>query len=527
MNNEPWTIKFSALDKRVKAFTLGYRQNIAILGGDKEETSYLLDNYLSRNKSDELTYLYTSSAYAGKKEFFKAIAFSLLSDYTCKSESLDNLINCASPVLVSTTNFIKDCLKKENISFLDVLETINKFINESNRNCVLIIEEFLNLAGIFKNFYQVFSKFIIIQRNCMVVLTASNSRDAEKILSGELNLLFGNFEKVFLNENASLANYFYFKKLLHPLTPSPLFLSFFVNIFGANIIYYDLIVQTIKDNYQAKDEEASIIEIIKKTFYSKETYLFQKFIKKIDLIKFYFKDSVPVLKLLFALGQGYLRKKKLTSLGIYNSKDLNNRLQKLLDLNYIENLGNIYKIRDPLFSFWLTSVFKLYFSPPVLNPQHKQALLKEELKEKFTLFKEEFTKDKLKKVMQLFSSFKDDTLRLGKNKYQLPTVENAKVISYPTRDFHLLIGEGKEIVFAGIKEKNVEDNDIFDFIEKGSNIKGKKVKKIFVSLDTLPPTARLIAKNNKLTIWDIDEINRLLTVYNKPIVSSEMETNKQ
>jgi len=523
MNSEPWMIKLSALDKRVKAFTLGYRQNIAILGGDKEETSYLLNNYLTRNSSDELTYLYTSSAYAGGKEFFKAIAFSLLSDYTCKSESLDNLINYASPVLISTTNFIKDCLKKENISFLDVLEAINKFINESNRNCVLIIEEFLSLAGIFNNFYQDFSKFIIIQRNCMVVLTTSNSRDAEKVLSGELNLLFGNFEKVFLDENASLANYFYFKNLLAPLTPSPLFLSFFVNIFGANITYYDLMAQTIKNNYQSEDEEGSIIAIVKKTFYLRETYLFQKFIKKIDLIKFYFKDSITILKLLFALGQGYLRKSELVSLGIYNSKDLTNRLQKLLDLNYIESLGNIYKIRDSLFSFWLTSVFKSYFSPPVLNPQQKQTLLERDLREKFILFKEEFSKDKLKKIMQLFSSFKNDSLRLGKNKYQLPTIENAKVISYPTRDFHLLIGEGKEIVFAGIKEKNVEDKDIFDFIEKGSNIKGKKVKKIFVSLDNLPPTARLIAKNNKLTIWDINEINRLLTVYNKPIVSSGIE----
>ena len=523
MSSEPWMIKLSALDKRVKAFTLGYRQNIALLGGDKEEISYLLSNYLQRNKSDELTYLYASSAYAGKKEFFKAIAFSLLSDYTCKSESLDNLINYASPVLTSTTNFIKDCLKKDNLSFLDILETINKFINESNRNCVLIIEEFLNLAGMFKDFYQDFSKFIIIQRNCMIVLTTSNSRDAEKVLSGELNLLFGNFEKVFLSESASLANYFYFKNLLKPLSPSPLFLSFFVSILGANIVYYDLMAQTIKKNYQSEDEKRSILAIVEETLYSRETYLFQKFIKKIDLIKFYFKDSILTLKLLFALSQGYLRKGELVALGIYNSKDLNSRLQKLLDLNYIENLGNIFKIRDSLFSFWLTSVFKLYFSPPVLNPQQKLSLLKAGLEEKLALFKEEFAKDKLKKVMQLFSLFKNDTLSLGKNRYQLPIVENAKIISYPTRDFHLLVGEGKEIVFAGIKEKNVEDNDIFDFIEKGSNIKGKGVKKIFVSLDNLPPTARLIAKNNKLTIWDINEVNRLLTVYNKPIVSSGAE----
>ncbi|MCK4519953.1 MAG: hypothetical protein KAT96_02175 [Candidatus Omnitrophica bacterium] len=519
MINEPWVIKLSCLDKRVKAFTLGYRQNIALLGGDKEEISYLLTNYLKQNKSEELTYLYASSAYAGGKEFFKAIAFSLLSDYTRKSECLDSLINYASPVLISTTNFIKDCLKKEKLCFLDVLEIINKFINESNRSCVLIIEEFLNLPGIFDNFYQDFSKFIILQRNCMIVLTTSNSRDAEKVLSGELNLLFGNFEKVFLDENSSLVNYFYLKDLIAPLSPSPLFLSFFVNIIGANISYYSLIAEIIKKNYFDENDKASIVSIAKEALYLKETYLFQKFIKKIDFLKFYFKNPTLIIKLLFALSQGYLRKKELASLSIYNPGELTSRLQKLLDLNYIENLGNIYKLKDSLFSFWLTSVFKLYFSPPVLDPQQKNALFEKDLEEKIILFKEEFTKDKLKKIMQLFSSFKNDTLRLGKNRYQLPAVENAKIISYPTRDFHLLIGEGKEIIFAGIKEKNVEDNDIFDFIEKGCNIKGKRVKKIFISLDSLPPTARLIAKNNKLTIWDINEINRLLCVYNKPVVS--------
>lgn len=522
MGSEPWIIKLSGLDKRIKAFTLGYRQNIALLGGDKEEISYLLCNYLQGNKSDDLTYLYASSAYSGKKEFFKSIAFSLLSDYTRKNESLDDLINCASPVLTSTTDFIKACLKREKISFLDVLETINKFINESNRSCVLIIEEFLNLSDIFDDFYQDFSKFIILQRNCMIVLTTSNSRDAEKALSGELNLLFGNFEKIFLNENSSLSNYFYLKDSLDPLAPSPLFLSFFVNILGANIIYYDLMTRVIKKYYSDTDEAGSAIKIIAETIYLKETYLFQKFIKKIDLIKFYFKDPTPTLKLLFALSEGYLRKKELVPLGIYDSKELNLRLQKLVDLNYVENLGNVYKMRDCLFSFWLTSVFKLYFSPPVLNPLQKGILFRRGLEEKIALFKEEFTKDKLKKIMQLFTAFKNYTLRLGKRRYQLPAVENAKMISYPRRDFHLLIGEGKEIVFAGIKERDVGDNDIFDFIEKGSNIKGKRVKKIFLSLDNLPPTARLIAKNNKLTIWDVNEVNRLLSVYNKPIVSSDL-----
>ena len=523
MDTKPWTTKLLTLDKRIKAFTQGYRQNIALLGSDSQELSYLLKNYLGSKRYEELTCIHATTAYVGKKEFFKSVAFSLLSSYTRKQDSLDNLINCACPILPSTTDFIKICLGKKNLSFLDSLEVINKFINESNRRCVLIIEEFLGLKDLFKNFYHDFSKFIILQRNCMLVLTSSYAKGAQKVLATELNLLFGNFEKVLLTENTFLNNFLYLKGKLGTIRPSPFFLSFFINTVGSNIAYYDLMAETIKKSYRPEDEEATILDIVEESLYLNETYFFQKFIKKIDLTKFNFKDSNSIIKLLLALSDGYLRKSELVSLGIYDSKELASRLQKLCDLNYVQNFGNIYKIKDSLFSFWLATVFKLYFSSPIFDPQQQKKLYRKNLIEAISLFKEEFFKDKLKKVLQLISSFKNDTLYLGKNKYRLPSIERAKIISDHKKDFHLLIGEGKEIIFAGIKERDTQENDIFEFIEKGANIKGKGVKKIFISLNGLPPTARLIAKNNKLIIWDVNEINRLLKIYNKPIVSCLVE----
>ncbi len=518
MNKFPWQTKLETLDKRVKAFTQGYRQNISILGNDPDETSYLLQNYLKTNKFNEINYIQATSSYAGEKEFFKSIVFSLLSNYTRLEDTIDNLITYASPVLEKTTNYIKNCFQKEKFTFLDILEVLNLFIKESNRNCLLIIEEFLDLKDLFKNIYSEFSKFLVIQRSCMVVLTSSHTKNAEKVLSGELNLLFGNFEKVYLKDTFSLKNYLYLKEKINPINPSAFFLFYLVNALGSNIFYYDLLINIINDKYNPNNEDESITIIIESLLYSKSSCLFQKFIKNIDLIKSYFKDYVPTLKLLISLSQGYLRKRELLSLNIYNNKELASKLQKLIDLNYIENFGNIYKLNDSLFSFWLSHIFTLYFSPAILEPKMRISFFKKQINEDISIQKEEFFKDKLKKILQLFSSFKNDTLQVGKNKYRLPIIENTKVISYPKNDFHLLIGEGKEIIFAGIKEKNVEDNDILDFIEKGTNIKGKRVKKIFISLDEIPHRVRLIAKNNKLAMWDIQEVNNLLSIYNKSVV---------
>ena len=521
MGSKNWEIKLNVLHKRVEAFSQGYRQNVALLGDDADEITYLLENYFYSVPSDGIVRIRTTTSCLGKNEFFRAIASSILTEYSCIGSSLDALLNVASPAIPATADFIKACLLKNNITFLDCLEAINKLINETGKKCILIIDEFTNLPEIFNDFNSDFSKFIILQNGCMILLTASHVKSAEKILSGELNLLFGNFEKVSLNENFFLKNATYLKNKIYPLNPSPCFISFFINILGTNLMHYDIISPYIKKYYSAENEDASILSILTETLYTRETYFYQHFIQKIKNLGHLFKDHTTILRLLLAMSQGYFRKKDLAALNIYDSKDLSLRLQKLLDANYIDNLGDIYKMKGSLFSFWLSQVFKFHFSTPIFSPAENKRFFSESLKEEILNFREDFYTDKMKKVVQLFSLFKNDTLRLGKNKYRLPSMEKVKLVSYPQKKFHLLVGEGREVVFAGVKETSVNENDLIDFIEKGQNVKGRGVRKIFISLGKIPSTVKLIAKNNKIVAWDIDDINQIFNVYNRAILGYE------
>lgn len=518
---ESWKTKLLILDKRIKAFTEGYRQNVVLLGDEKDEISYLLDNYLSSNKAQGIVYIHAANPYGQRRDFFKEIVLSLLRETIPTDATLDGLICCAETSLPLTVDFIKNTFKKGTFSFFESLEVINKFINETNRKCVFILEEFPELCGQFSSFYQDFSKFIILQRNCMIVLAASRPKDAEKVLATDLNLLFGNFEKIYLNEHAFIADYLYLKSLLPSLSPTPLFISFFVNILGSNITYYDLMARAIRECYSADDEVCTIVKTLERSLYIKETYFFEKFIKKVDCLKENCKDFPSMIKLLMALSDGYLREKELASLGIYDAKNIGARLEKLIELNYVINYGNIYKIKDNLFSFWLSHVFKLYFLPSFLDSRKRAAVWKKRMEEEIAIFKEDFLKDKVKKLLELMSSFKDDVLRTAKRRYTLPSIEKTKMLSYPEKNLHLFIGEGKEIIFAAIKESDVEDADILEFIERGSNVKGKRVKKIFISTKRFSSAAKLVAKNHKLIVWDANDINHLLTVYNRPIIALE------
>lgn len=520
MANEKNINKLLSLDKRINSFVQGYRQNVAIFANDSQEITYLLTNYLAQHKTPELIYIHTTTKYANKKDFLRSVIFTMLNEVISSEDTLDGLINKSISAFPLTANFIKEALQKPSVSILDILELINKFINESKRRCLFIVEDFVELKNMFPGCLKDFSKFIILQKNCMVVLTSACNKESHQMLANDFNLLFGDFEKINISESIFANDYGYIKDLTASINPSPFFLSFFVNTLGSNIVYYDVIKKYIFESY-TPDEELAIISALENSLYYPETYFFQKFIKSIDFLKNNFKDSSGMMKVLLMIGDGYIRKKELFSLNICEPRELNVKLSKLVEINYIENLGDIYQIKDPLFGFWLSNVFKLLFCPSFCDQQKSKILFKNKIKQQIALFRHDFAKDKVNRIIDLISSFKDDSFKIGKTKYKLPLVNDTKIISYPEKKLHFIVGEGKEIIFAGVLDKDVGDTEVFDFIENAKSVKGKRVKKVIISLDRLTPTARLIAKNNKLFIWGAEEINDLLKVYNKPSMSVE------
>ncbi len=517
---------FSSLifSKRINSFAAGYRQNMALLANDPEEASSLLDEYFAGKKNPYLIYIHLCLTHLDKKEFLKAVSFCLLSEYSSKATGIDQLVVICSETLPKTTGLIKTYLQ-QNFNFSEIVNLINTFIKESNRDCVLVLEEFLQANNLFKDFYQELANFAISERRCMLVVTSSRPKAAGKTLGNELNLLFGNFEKIHLNQKSFFHNFLFLKNQLEPLKSSPGLIAFFVNIAGGSKTYYQVFHRSIK-KFVSESDEQTIINVLEETLYRKETYFFQKFSAKINSLYYCFKDPQSMIKLLFFLSKGYMRKTSLKEIIGVSNYEITQRLNKLISIGYLNKHGNIYKIKDSLFSFWLAHTFKFYSLFPVFDALKRKKLWRQEIQEEISFFQEEFLKNRLKKVLELFLAFENDFLSLGKDKFALPKLNKAKIVSYPENDFHLLIGEGEKIIFAGIKEKTADAKDIFDFIEKGTNIKGKNIQKIFISLDELTDTAKLLAKNKKITVWNRDSLNCLLNIYNKPIcLKSENTSN--
>ena len=210
---------------------------------------------------------------------------------------------------------------------------------------------------------------------------------------------------------------------------------------------------------------------------------------------------------------------------ITKERDVLPQLNKLSELNYISNNGDVYSIKDVLFSFWLSHVFSYYFYPITMDITARERLFDAKLEETIDIFRDTYLKDATERITDLITTFKDDYLKMRKQRIRLPHIDKTKVFSYPDKRFNFLVGEGKEIIFIGIKEDTADDNDIIDYIEKTQAFKNKKVKRIFITLNGLSTSARIIAKENRLIAWDVNDINDLLRIYRKPVIINENNSN--
>lgn len=515
------------VDRRIKAFADGYRQNLAILSNDKDQLSFLFNKYFSNVSVDGLHYIYSKATYINGFDFFKNISFSVLSSSNSEAVTVDSLILENEETLPSTVKFIKRKLKDPNsITFMNVLDLINKFIDESEKHCVFVVEDIVALKNLFKNFHQDFSKFIMFQKKCMIIISGVDRDDTQKILSSDLNFLFGNFEKINISERSFIDNYLYFQGLIRSFEPTSFLISFFVNIIGSHLSYYHLIADYL-NRHDATSENSLITETIFNCLYKHQTYFYQKFNNNISLLQEKFKDHDVFIKILRAISQGYIRKSEIVGLNIAKPLVTAAKIQKLVDIGFLRQYGQVYRINDDLFSFWLSHVFSFQISFVAHNGIMRENMFRRKIEETIELFKDEFFKDRIKRILELIADFKDDSLKIGKKRMRLPKIDKTKVIFYPERKINFLIGEGKKVIFMGIKEDLADDNDIIEYIDKTNALKGKYIRKFFITLDQFTPAAKIIAKENNLVAWDINEINDLFRIYKKPVmVSDNLVKNK-
>jgi hypothetical protein len=76
----------------------------------------------------------------------------------------------------------------------------------------------------------------------------------------------------------------------------------------------------------------------------------------------------------------------------------------------------------------------------------------------------------------------------------------------------------EESWLIGLKEGDITEGCVCEFIKESDKIhkKDKSVRRLIIGLDKTEVNASLIAKEEKITTWDINHLNTLLDLYGKP-----------
>ena len=522
------------LNKRIFALKEGYRQNIALTGQSLMGKTSILHHFLSSIKHEEFITIYVEVIKEPFRSFANRFIATLLYNSLTKMGQrcgfdLEGLLEKAQEFLPETYTAIRhvySCIDKGEIddAYFNMLSLTSALKKEINRSCVVILDEFdnLELIGI-KNPFLNFGKVIMIQKDTMYIVSSSRNQVIKKILSEKLSLLFGNFEIVKVSGfNAQTATLFIDTRLAGFEIEDTL-KKFLIVFTDGNPFYLNHIIKKAKEtsfermsNYIDADIIAdAVIDLVYNANGAIHQYL-TNFI--LDLIDTKHRDGY--MALLIAISNGKNRLPVISKSVKAKQSEISKDLTHLSELGIISKNGVFYKIDDSVLEFWLKFVY-----------QKRKELLVDGLLNRFELFKEEITsyisdfvekskEDMAQRAAELFNAFSNELVQIDSKQIRLPHFTKVEIIE--SRESKRLVAasfRGKTWLVQPYEEIAAE-NDIIDyirFIKKSAdyNISNK----IIIPLKGMEENAKLLAKELRISIWDISTFNNLLNIYRKTRVA--------
>jgi len=513
------------INKRLHSFLEGYRQNIILIGPEFSGKNYILNKNISKLYLDgkEFIHIYADLDFLTIPEITKSLFTSLLFSFLKRKEvqpqyNLDFMLLESEKEIPQTSAKIKEYLNtpqsKEKITIYPLTETLNAFIEESGFKIILILDNFSQLKSIPKKALNDLSKYIMTQKDIMFIFSGHKDKDSDALISEELNILFGSFETVQLNNFSDQEAFLYLKENLREnigINTERFLLDFTNN----NTLYINIILNKLNQKHGEPEIPASLTEVISDRLINPESSLYQIFRNKLYKIKNNSKDKV-LMPILLAMAEGYTRKRDLLSLLKIDSKTLSSRLSKLMEINLAAKSGSFFYIPDKLLAFWISSIFKCGFSFPLFFPEEKIRFVQNKVEQRFEEFESISRKDSFERFMDLIHLFKDDTVRIGNKSINLPYLQRFKITPAHNENMKFIIGEAKQYyLIMAFKNNRPDENDILEFSSRCSYFRRRQPKKIFISLEGSDLTTKVLAKEKKLFFWEKEELNYILRLYNQ------------
>lgn len=525
------------LKKRVMGLKEGYRQNVALLGDRYIGKTALLHRLISQMEEQDVFFIYLDLEDRDFDYFAIQFTKSLLYNYL-KKENLSPLqedlkLLCVAvkdrlPRTVFLVQAIADLTAqgKRLEAYHMILSLPEVFTQETGKSVVLIFDEFGHLEnfGIPEVFAQL-GKRIMTQKNCLYIVASSNPQQTQTILSEKLSLLFGNFEII----NLDPFNFSEAQGLIeHNLEGVKIGLhlkNFMADFTGGHPLYINLLCQELiclSGVYAQHEIYAPIVtQAIENVIFNQWGVISRHFELRINTLTVG-KSAGLTVALLGALAQGKHKISDLSESLQLKTSQVTPRVNALQDANIVERNGNYYHIKDKLFSYWIKYVHQRRLRVIDLEAGRSRKQFKEEINRALNDFGMVARKDLSVRMADLMHKFDNESFVLCGRRYKLTAFRDIKVLKLRIGTgnyFDAIAAESQEGLWLVVLKKDpVLDNDLNGILEEIKKLDPRPTRSVIVSLSGLDENAKVRALQEKLWIWDEDQLNSLMHLFDEPII---------
>ena len=170
-----------------------------------------------------------------------------------------------------------------------------------------------------------------------------------------------------------------------------------------------------------------------------------------------------------------------------------------------------------MFSCWVKSVLKTLSHTSYLFYDDLFFNIEQNLKASFDYFSATTSAPHFDRFMQAVSRFKNDTLPLYDGTYRLPQLSKVSIMPASVSGLSYVVGEaGKTYTMIAFKDGECTETDVSDFSKRCAMLSHRPTKRIIVSLQESEDSAKLLAKDQKITFINRRHANELMRCYNLP-----------
>ncbi|MCK5260327.1 MAG: ATP-binding protein [Candidatus Omnitrophica bacterium] len=524
------------LKKRVIDLKEGCRQNVALLGSQYVGKSAILHDFLSNLDETDVTAIYLDLENKDFNYFFSKFTGSLLYNFSRNHrlplhDDLNVLLESTKESIPQTVQVIRKIQKdfnngKLSAAFLGLLTLPEIFTNETGKFCILILDEFQNLEEfgvphVFANL----GKKIMTQKRCFYIMSSSFKGAAKNILSEKLSLLFGNFETIDIDIFDAQTSQKFVEHNLKGLRIGNELRNFLTDFTGGHPLYLKLICReliSLTAIYKQNEIYLPLLsQAVENTIFDRWGVISRHFELVVnELCRG--KGNRTIALILISLSKGkYKIDDIIQDTGIKKNKIMQ-KMTRLIELGVVVKNGNFHYFKDKLFKYWTKYVYQRRLCDVELAPDKQRLQFKEEFDAGVEDFNVATRQDFSSRIIDLFYCFDNEALHLNGRKYKLPVFREITPCRF--RDdggnyVDVIKASTKDAVwFVVSKREHVGENDVNMILREAKRIDPRPERYMIISMMDLDENTRLKALQERFWIWNEQELNTLLSLFDKPYI---------